>query len=83
MEGKSYAFKVVIEPDEDGFHVYCPALEKLGGATWGSTETEALERMREVAQAIVEECLEASAPIPSEPERDVQVFNDARVSVVV
>lgn len=38
---KTYNFKVVVEPDEDfegnpsGWHAFCPALESLGGATWG------------------------------------------------
>ena len=27
---KTYAFKVVVEPDEGGFHAYCPALRRFG-----------------------------------------------------
>ena len=32
----TYAFKVVIEPDDDRWHAYCPALVERGGATWGA-----------------------------------------------
>jgi len=32
---KTYIFKVVVEPDEDRWHAYCPVLEDKGGATWG------------------------------------------------
>jgi hypothetical protein len=38
---KTYNFKVVVERDEDfdgnpsGWHAYCPALETMGGSTWG------------------------------------------------
>jgi len=46
---KIYNFKVILEPDEDfdgnpsGWHVYCPALKKVGGSTWGETREEALK----------------------------------------
>src|SRR6185437_4126822 len=38
---KTYTFKVVVEPDESGFHAYCPALRRFGAVTQGSTESEA------------------------------------------
>jgi len=50
MPLKTYNFKVVLEPDEDfegnpsGWHAYCPALESLGGSTWGGTREEALKK---------------------------------------
>jgi len=45
---KTYTFKVVVEPDEDRFHAYCPALQQQGAATWGHTEEEALKHIHEV-----------------------------------
>jgi hypothetical protein len=30
-------FTVVIEPDEDRWHAYAPALSQYAAATWGST----------------------------------------------
>jgi len=38
-------FKVVIEPDGDGFHARVPSLPGCG--TWGKTEQEALANIRE------------------------------------
>ena len=40
---------VVIEPDGDGFHAYCPALKGLH--TCGETEQEALENAKDTAIA--------------------------------
>ena len=47
----SYIFKVVVEPDEDKWSAYCPALLKQGAATWGDTEEEALKHIHEVEQS--------------------------------
>ena len=35
---RTYAFKVVVEPDEGGFHAYCPALRRYGAVTQGATQ---------------------------------------------
>jgi predicted RNase H-like HicB family nuclease len=79
MAMKTYNFKVVIEPDEDfdgnpsGWHVYCPALEKLGGSTWGETREEALKNINEVVRMIVEEFVEEGKPLPEGPKDSVEV----------
>jgi predicted RNase H-like HicB family nuclease len=52
---KTYAFKVVVEPDEGGYHAYCPALRHLGAVTQGDTAEEALKNINEVVQLIVDE----------------------------
>jgi len=76
---KTYSFKVVIEPDEDfdgnpkGFHAYCPALETVGGSTWGATEAEALKNIGEVIHMIVEEFIEEGRPLPEGPQDAVEV----------
>ena len=49
----TYAFKVVIEPDEDRWHAYCPALVGRGGATWGATPAEALANLETVVKMAV------------------------------
>jgi predicted RNase H-like HicB family nuclease len=51
----TYTFKVVVEPDEDRWRAYCPALEEQGAATWGYTREEALQHVREVLEMIVAE----------------------------
>ncbi len=33
-EIKTYLFKVIVEPDEDRWVAYYPALQDRGGATW-------------------------------------------------
>lgn len=60
---KSYIFRVVVEPDEDRWHAYCPVLKKHGAATWGYTREEALKNIQEVAAMIVEELQEDKQPI--------------------
>ena len=71
---KTYNFKVVLEPDEDfdgnpsGWHAYCPALQGLGGSTWGETREEALKHINEVVHMIVRELAEEGRPLPEWPE---------------
>lgn len=88
LQVKSYSFKVVIEPDqfEDGrpaYHVFCPALQEYGAATWGATEEEALKHIQEVVRMIVAELLEDGLAIPEGPKEEVEVFSGPRVSVTV
>lgn len=80
---KTYDFKVVVEPDEDRWHAYCPALKKQGVATWGYTEKEALKNIQEVAQMVVEELIEDGEYIPEEPKDEVLVFQEPRVAITV
>ncbi len=76
---KSYVFKVVVEPDEGAWSAHCPALAKLGAATWGRTKGEALKHIDEVVQMIVEELIEDGEPVPE----DVQVSEQPLVAVTV
>ncbi|OGG40731.1 hypothetical protein A3A21_01935 [Candidatus Jorgensenbacteria bacterium RIFCSPLOWO2_01_FULL_45_25b] len=80
---KTYTFKVVVELDGDKWHAYCPALEKHGAVTWGNTEEEALKRINEVVEMIVEELREEGALIPEGPNESVVVFPDTRVAVSI
>lgn len=76
---KSYIFKVIVEPDEDAFHAYCPALKHLSAITWGKTEEEALRNINEVVQMVINELIEDGQPIPE----GVQVSEEPLVSVTV
>jgi predicted RNase H-like HicB family nuclease len=62
----TYTYRVVIEPDDDAWHAYCPALQGYGGATWGKTRAEALRRIREVVAMIVAELLEDGETLPAD-----------------
>jgi predicted RNase H-like HicB family nuclease len=57
-EDKTYIFRVVVEPDEDRWHAYCPALEVYAAATWGYTRAEALSHIQELVEMIAEELAE-------------------------
>lgn len=71
IAAKSYVFTIVVEPDEDRWHAYCPALERFGGATWGNTREKALTHIREVVQMVVEESIEDGVSIPDAPSDQV------------
>ena len=75
----TYIFKVVVEPDEDKWSAYCPALLKYGGATWGDTEEEALKHINEVVQMVVQNLIEEEEPIPE----DVLVSKEPLVSITI
>ena len=68
---QSYIFRVVIEPDEDVYHAYCPAFK--GCHSWGYTYEEALKNIQEAVQCHVEALLQAGDSIPTEPAEDVEV----------
>jgi predicted RNase H-like HicB family nuclease len=75
----TYIFRVVVEPDGDGWHAYCPALLQYAAATWGNTKEEALKHINEVVHMVIDELIEDGDPIPE----DVQVSEEPLVSVTV
>ena len=80
---QTYTFKVIVEPDDDRWHAYCPALQVYGAATWGNTRDEAFQHIQEVVQIIIAELREDGIAIPAGPKEDVEVFDDERVAVTV
>ena len=54
--------EIVIEPDDIGFHAYCPALK--GVHTCGDTEEEALRNVKDAAIAYLESSIKHHDPIP-------------------
>jgi antitoxin HicB len=75
----SYTFHVVVEPDEDVWMAYCPALQ--GCTTWGRTRGEALKNIEEAVQAYVESLLKHGEPIPTSPQGEVTVSEKLLVTV--
>ena len=57
-----FKIEVVVEPDDSGFHAYCPALKGLH--TSGTTEKEALDNARDAAIAYLESLIKHGDPIP-------------------
>ena len=80
---KTYTFKVVVEPDEDRWHAYCPALVRQGGATWGHTQEEALKSIEEVVKMVVASLWEHGEPVPEEPSDQVRVYAEPLVAVTI
>jgi len=80
---KTYAFKVLVEPDEDRWHARCPVLQSYGASTWGATRAEAYKHMQEVVEMIIQELREDGIAIPDGPVEDVEIFSDTRVAVAV
>ena len=80
----TYAFKVVIEPDEDRWHAYCPALVERGGATWGTTPEEALANLETVVKMVVASLAEHGEAIAeTAPSGSVEVFAEPLLAVTV
>ncbi len=80
---KTYIFKAVVEPDEDRWSAFCPALSKQGAATWGYTQEEALKNLQEVVQMVLESLIEHGEPVPEGPTDEVQVSAEPQVVVTV
>ena len=78
---KSHAFRVVVEPDNGRWHAYCPVLEGRGAVTWGRSEREALNNIRQVVQMVVDDMVEEGEALPSEPSEDLQMSPASRVVV--
>ncbi len=77
MTMRTHLCRVAVEPDDDRWTAYCPALLSQGASTWGHTEEEALEHIEEVVRMVVRELIEDGEPIPE----DVQIFPEPLVSV--
>jgi predicted RNase H-like HicB family nuclease len=55
---------VVVEPDEDVWHAWCPALQGYGAATWGRTQAGAFRHIQEVVAMVVAELVEDGETLP-------------------
>lgn len=53
---------ICVEPDDDGYHAFSPALKGLH--TWGATEAEAVENAKDAALAYLESLIKHHEPIP-------------------
>ena len=81
-ERRTFTLAVVVEPAEDAWHAYCPALLDYGAATWGTTREEALEQIRAIATMIVQRMAEEKMSVVTEP-ADLTPTPTERVVVTV
>ena len=79
---KTYTFKVVVEPDEGGYHAYCPALRRYGAVTQGATGEEAIRNIHEVVQMIMDELRQDNVPLPAVESDEVEVFEVERYEIM-
>ena len=77
----SYVFRVVVQPDEDRWLAFCPALERYAATTWGYTREEALLNIREVVEMVLQELVEEREAIPEDSA--AQASDGQRVSVTI
>ena len=80
---KTYTFQVVVEPDEERWHAYCPALENRGASTWGYTREETLKHIDEVVQLVVDTMIDHGEPLPDEDNSGAHLTVESRVTVCV
>jgi predicted RNase H-like HicB family nuclease len=80
---KTYSFEVVVEPDDDRWHAYCPALEDRGASTWGRTREEALKHIDEVVQLVVDSMSAHGERLPEQSADGVHLPIEPRVTVTV
>ena len=59
---REYVIEVIIEPDEDICHAYCPILR--GCHTWGHTEKEAFKFIQEAVKLHLEDMIDDGEVIP-------------------
>ncbi|MCD4782466.1 MAG: type II toxin-antitoxin system HicB family antitoxin [Candidatus Eremiobacteraeota bacterium] len=79
---KTYIFQVVIEPDEDGFHAFCPILK--GCHTWGKSRKEAVDNVKEAVLVYVEDMIESGESLPVESElTKIMAFDTPSVAVAI
>ena len=57
-----FTIQICVEPDDDGFHAYCPALKGLH--TSGATEDEAVSNAKDAAIAYLMSLIQHHDPIP-------------------
>ena len=80
---RTHAFKVVVEPDDDRWHAYCPAFSAWAAATWGDTEEEAFQNIQGVVQMIVEGMIEDGIAVPTEGAESLEIGADGAYSTAL
>lgn len=57
-----FLVQIVVKPDEDGYHAYCPVLKGLH--TCGDTKEEAMSNAKDAVIAYLQSLIEHGDPIP-------------------
>lgn len=57
----SYTYRIIVEPDDNGFHVFVPALP--GCHTWGKTINEARTMVRDAIDVYLRSLIADGEPV--------------------
>ena len=60
----AHTYRIILEPDEGGYHAFVPALP--GCHTWGKTIAEAREMVRDAIDAYLRSLIADGEPIPAD-----------------
>ena len=60
----NYTYRIIVEPDDGGYHAYVPALS--GCHTWGKTIDEAREMIRDAIDVYLRSLIADGEPIPED-----------------
>ena len=61
---ENYTYRIILEPDEGGYHAYVPALR--GCHTWGKTITEARMMVRDAIDVYLRSLIADGQSIPTD-----------------
>jgi predicted RNase H-like HicB family nuclease len=79
---KTYIFEAELEQEEDNrWSATIPALP--GCATWGYSKEEALQSLKEAAQAYLDVLIEDGKPLPEKVEGKVEIIPSPAVAIVL
>jgi predicted RNase H-like HicB family nuclease len=77
----TYTYRVIIEPDEDAYHAYAPALP--GCHTWGATVDEARAMARDAIDVYVRSLIADGKEVPTDTGIEVlESFESPGTSVI-
>ena len=62
----TYLYRVIVEPDAQGWKAYCPALRIWGATVWCTNQEIAVRHLHEQIERIVAELRERGEPIPED-----------------
>lgn len=74
---KTYTFRMIIEPDEDGYHGFVPILR--GVHTWGKTIEETQKNLKEAICCHIKGLLKDKEEVPHE-ENAIEVIQTFTVN---
>lgn len=62
----TYLYRVIIEPDAQGYKATCPALLSWGATVWCTSREAAVRHLREQIERIIAHLRERGEPIPED-----------------